>query len=286
MQTRTKIYVATATILLIGATVGLTYAMVGTGNGFVPFLWRNNSRVQWISSWNHNMWMWHQSGNMMMWTGNGQRRWMANSGSLNHNPWDLVQDIASSALSDQEKIDLAYQYSEEMVARDAYNYFFSLYNVQTFKNIAESEQKHMDAVKVLLDRYSLPTPTNYGELDSTFLTLKAEWEKWLKEALEVGLKIEILDVKDIVDTIKTTDNDDLKLVFSNIGGASYNHMRGFLQTLQANHMTTTVDYSSYLTESDINTRGSLKEKLTNTLRAEWITLPTQVNTMHMQHNDY
>lgn len=45
-------------------------------------------------------------------------------------------------------------------------------------------------------------------------------------------------------------------------------MRGFLQTLQANNMTTTVDYSAYLTESDINTRGSLKMKLVNKLQAE------------------
>ena len=211
---------------------------------------------------------------------------MGNSQNSNHNPWALVQNVASSPLSDQEKADLAYQYSEEMVARDAYNYFFSLYHVQTFQNIAQSEQQHMDAVKVLLDRYSLPTPTNYGELDSTFLTLKAEWEKWLKEALEVGLKIEMLDVKDIVDTIKTTDNDDLRIVFSNIGGASYNHMRGFLQTLQVNGMSTTIDYSSYLTESDINTRGSLKMKLVNKLQAEWVVLPSQVNAMNMQHNSH
>lgn len=34
MKNRTKIYVATAIIVLIGATAGLAYAMVGTGNGF------------------------------------------------------------------------------------------------------------------------------------------------------------------------------------------------------------------------------------------------------------
>jgi len=32
----------------------------------------------------------------------------------------------------------------------------------------------MKAVKVLLDRYSLPTPTTYGELQDEFDTLKAE----------------------------------------------------------------------------------------------------------------
>lgn len=103
-----------------------------------------------------------------------------------------------------------------MVARDAYSYFATLYNVQAFKNIANSEQQHMDAVKVLLDRYNLPVPTTYGELEATFTTLKTEGEKGLKEALEVGIKIEILDIKDIIDTIKTTDNDDIKAVLMNI----------------------------------------------------------------------
>jgi hypothetical protein len=46
-----------------------------------------------------------------------------------------------------------------MVARDAYTYFYSLYGTQTFQNIANAESEHMAAVKVLLDRYSLPTPT-------------------------------------------------------------------------------------------------------------------------------
>lgn len=192
------------------------------------------------------------------------------------NTGTLIRDIAPSSLSDQEKLDLAYQYSEEMVARDMYTYFYSLYNIETFKNIAESEQKHMDAVQVLLDRYELRAPMNYGELTDSFSSLKAEWKKGLKEALEVGLKIEMLDVKDIVDTIKTTDNDDIKVVLVNIWGASYNHMRGFAKAIQANGLTTTVDYSSHITQAEVNTGWSLKSKLTEKLTAEWVKLPTQV----------
>lgn len=189
----------------------------------------------------------------------------------------MVQNVAPSNLSDQEKLDLAYQYSEEMVARDAYAYFATLYDTQAFRNIADSEQQHMDAVKVLLDRYNLPVPTTYGELETTFAILKAEGEKGLKEALEVGIKIEILDIKDIVDTIKTTDNDDLKIVFANIGGASYNHMRGFIKALEVNGLTTTIDYSDYLSQTDLDTRGSLKAKLSDKLTSEWVTLPAQAS---------
>jgi hypothetical protein len=32
----------------------------------------------------------------------------------------------------------------------------------------------------------------------------------------VGVKIEILDIDDITKTIKSTDNDDIKIVFTNI----------------------------------------------------------------------
>ena len=85
-----------------------------------------------------------------------------------------LMSIAPSALSEQEKADLAFQYREEMVARDMYEYFHTLYQDPEFKTIADSEQQHMDSVKTLLDRYSLPLPTGYGELQTTFDALKAE----------------------------------------------------------------------------------------------------------------
>ena len=85
-----------------------------------------------------------------------------------------LSGITLSPLSEQEKLDLAYQYSEELVARDAYTYFYSLYGVDVFKNIADSEAAHMASVKTLLDRYGLPTPITYGELQDEFDTLKAE----------------------------------------------------------------------------------------------------------------
>ena len=75
----------------------------------------------------------------------------------------------------------------------------------------------MEAVEVLLDRYELDAPTGYGDLQSTYDTLIAEGKLGLKEALEVGLQIEILDIEDIDDAILNTDNDDFKIVFTNIG---------------------------------------------------------------------
>ena len=230
-----------------------------------------------------------------MWNGNGQWNWQGQWMGKNqwlkqwhsikkHSPNEMLKDIAISDLSLQETQDLYYQYNEEKVARDLYNHFYSLYGTQTFANIASSEQEHMDSVKTLLDRYLLQAPTTYGELQSTFDSLKSEWSKWLKNALEVWIKIETLDINDIVDTIKTTDNDDLKIIFTNIWGASYNHMRWFLKALNSNNFTTDIDYSKYLTQELVNSTWSLKYLLSDKLTAEWIVLPIQVNSTNMKEN--
>lgn len=134
-----------------------------------------------------------------------------------HNPADMLVGVPLQDLSEDEKNDLLYSYSEETLAYDMYMYFYELYGQQTFLNIANSESEHQAAVKALLDRYGLETPTDYGELSDEFEALKAEGEQGLKQALEVGVKIEMLDIEDIADTILSTDNDDMKIIFTNIG---------------------------------------------------------------------
>ena len=243
----------------------LTILIIGT---IIASLWLNTYAMgnwQWQSQWQDKSWSTSQT----------KHSW---------NSWYMISNIPLSELSEQEKLDLAYQYSEEMVARDAYNYFYSLYWQETFKNIAESEAEHMAAVKVLLDRYNLPTPTWYGELQDEFNTLKSEWEKGIKEALEVWLKIEMLDINDIKDTIKSTDNEDIKIVFTNIWWASYNHMRGFAKWLANNNITTNIDYSEYLSNEQVNSKWTLKYLLSENLEKEWIILPKQANSEQIKAN--
>lgn len=88
----------------------------------------------------------------------------------------------------------------------------------------------------------------------------------------------MLDIEDIIDTIKTTDNNDIKVVFTNIGGASYNHIRGFVQGLASSGLSTTIDYSKYLSAADVNTRGPLKTKLALRLESEGVKLPSQASS--------
>lgn len=280
MKTTTKLFSTFISVLLIVIITGSTYAMWNWGGQ-----WNGNGQwnrqLNWGGQWNWNG-QWNRQWN---WNGLWVRQWSWQISFLKtHSPEDMLKDIAPSVLSTQEIQDLYYQYSEEMLARDLYNHFYSVYGTQTFANIAKSEQEHMDAMKFLLDRYSLEYPSSYWELQSNYDSLKIEWDKWLKEALEVWVKIEILDINDIIDTIKSTDNDDLKIVFTNIGGASYNHMRWFLKALNNNNFTTDIDYSKYLNQEQVDSTWTLKYLLSEKLTAEWITLPDQVSSASIKAN--
>lgn len=211
----------------------------------------------------------------------------AGGNQANHswNPADLLDGVPLQALSEAEEEMLYYGYSEELLAHDMYMYFYELYGVQTFQNIANSELEHMTAVKTLLERYELEIPTDYGILTDTFDALKTQGEESLQKALEVGVKIELLDIDDIAETIRTTDNDDFKIMFTNIGGASFNHLRWFLKALDNNGLVTELDYSLYLSEDDLATKwGSLKSKMAEMLEAEGEVLPAQASSATIKEN--
>ncbi|MDD3794058.1 MAG: DUF2202 domain-containing protein [Candidatus Gracilibacteria bacterium] len=253
MKTKNILLASIATISLIGLGFNYSYAMNGNGMG--------NGQ------------------------GQGQQTGSMSLSKQQYNPSDLIVGIETQELSEAEKEMLYYGYSEESLAHDMYMYFYELYGVQVFKNISDSETEHKDAVKSLLDRYALEVPTGYGELTDEFDALKAEGSISLLKALEVGVKIEMLDIEDITETIKTTDNTDFKIIFTNIGGASYNHLRGFLSAINIAGLTTTIDYSEYLTSDEVNTKGgTLKYKMAEKLESEGVILPTQASSNSIKEN--
>lgn len=225
----------------------------------------------------------------MGWNGNGNWKWSQwwkqNQEESMHNPWDLISNIEPSDLNETERLNLLYSYAEESLAYDMYMYFYELYGVKTFYNIAQSEAEHKDAVKSLLDRYSLDLPTDYWELNDEFESLKNKWELSLKDAFEVWISIEMLDIEDIANTIKETDNDDIKAVFVNIGWASYNHLRWFVTWLTNNGYTTELNYNDYLTDEEIYDKSIVvKQKMAEKVVDEWVVLPEWFSAESIKQN--
>jgi hypothetical protein len=144
------------------------------------------------------------------------------------NPSAMLSQYPTSNLTEEEKEGLYNQYGEEKMARDVYLYAYEKYGTLVFKNIANSEQKHMDAIKVLLDRYDITPPSDYAKDTKLAQQLKAKVDEGLEQALNVGVTIEEVDIKDIAELVKQAYENqakDLVSVYTNIAGGSYNHLR-------------------------------------------------------------
>ena len=151
----------------------------------------------------------------------------------------LVSSIQTVALTDDENYWLTYMREEEKVARDVYLYLNEKWNIRIFKNIAASEQVHMDAIKALLDTYTLPDPaTGLGKGEFTHPDLQELYDDLIRqgsisklEALKVGVIIEETDIDDLNEGIATTRHNDIKTVYSNLLQGSLNHLDAFESTL-------------------------------------------------------
>ena len=152
-----------------------------------------------------------------------------------------VESLPKEALSSGETELLGFLREEEKLARDVYRALFAANGDRTFANIASAEQRHMDEVKLLLDRYGLADPaatTAPGEfrdarLAGLYTDLVARGKASLVEAFKVGATIEDLDLFDVGKALEASDNRDIDTVMQNLAKGSRNHLRAFSGRLAA-----------------------------------------------------
>lgn len=139
-------------------------------------------------------------------------------------------------LTAEEKQDLLYMREEEKLARDVYEHLYEKYELDVFKNIGNAEQKHMDKLLGLINKYGLEDPValspevgQFGDedLQTLYDDLVAKGDISLVEALVVGMTIEDVDIFDLDNAIDNTDKADVIDVYSNLNCGSRNHMRAF-----------------------------------------------------------
>lgn len=143
-------------------------------------------------------------------------------------------------LSAAEIEDLTFLREEEKLARDVYLYAYDVWGATSFSNISNSEQKHMNAVLSLLNKYDIPDSAssengvfNNAELQALYSSLTEKVDLSLADALTVGATIEDLDISDINHFLDNTSKSDLLTVYNNLNCGSQNHMRSFNSNLTA-----------------------------------------------------
>ena len=149
-------------------------------------------------------------------------------------------------LSDAEKNSLLFMREEEKLARDVYLKLLETWHLNVFSNISASEQTHMDAVLMLIEKYQLTDPVgNNGpgvfvndSLQTLYNDLVALGNSGIVEALQVGALVEEVDIVDLkyaLDNI--VDNQDIIIVYENLYKASRNHLRAFVRNLEKRGIT-------------------------------------------------
>jgi hypothetical protein len=149
-----------------------------------------------------------------------------------------------TSLTQAEIDDLKFLREEEKLARDVYLFSFNKYQVSIFDNISQSEQKHMNSVLNLMNKYGIQDSAsseigvfNNPDLQSLYTSLTTQSTISLVEALKVGATIEDLDINDIDVFIGNTTKSDLLNVYDNLTCGSKNHIRSYTSQLTSNNVT-------------------------------------------------
>ena len=148
---------------------------------------------------------------------------------------------STDTLTDREIEYITYIREEEKLARDVYLTLYESYQVSIFDNISESEQRHMDAVKRLIVKFGLEDPV---EDDATgkftnpifadlYIQLVKMGEEGYCDALQVGIRIEELDIEDIEIALNDVKARDVNRVLNNLLSGSYNHLNAFTSQYEA-----------------------------------------------------
>jgi hypothetical protein len=155
-------------------------------------------------------------------------------------------DETLGVLTDEEIGYITYIREEEKLARDVYITLYDLYPEATiFKTISESEQRHMDAIKSLIEKHGLQDPVEDDTVGNFANPVFTDLYKELVEngessncdALYVGIGIEELDIEDIEDALgdKNVTARDVIRVFNNLLNGSYNHLNAFDSRFETNN---------------------------------------------------
>jgi hypothetical protein len=172
--------------------------------------------------------------------GNGKGRWGNGGSGFDGGMESLLTGLPMEDLSNQEKKGLLHMREEEKLARDVYLTLFEEWGHRIFRNIARSENRHMNSVRIMIQKYGLSDPVlddtvgvfTDPEMQQLYNELTFQARASLQAALEVGAIIEDLDIYDLRKYLKKSDSQDVRVLFQNLEKGSRNHIRSFVRLME------------------------------------------------------
>ncbi|NOQ28017.1 MAG: DUF2202 domain-containing protein [Bacteroidales bacterium] len=149
--------------------------------------------------------------------------------------------VSAEDLSTEEISSLMFMVEQEKLAMDVYTVMFNLYGLKIFENISLSEEKHVDAISRLIEKYILDNPITdkaMGEfvnedLQEFYNNLIAIGSVSEEEALNVGVMIEESNIEKIQYYLDfVVESENIMQVYTNLINSSGNHMARFVSKLE------------------------------------------------------
>jgi len=168
----------------------------------------------------------------------GSRGWQNHQSNTNNNAtYNNTSYRSSSAVSQDIKEALSYMYDEERLAKEVYLSIYQKQPIRQLERIAtRSEEKHINAVKDLAQKYGVPTPNQrvgqyqHSHIQSLFNQLYSKGIRSKKDALEVGCIVEVTDINDLnkyINQAQRSNAQDVLQTFDFLRRGSYNHYWAF-----------------------------------------------------------
>lgn len=145
-------------------------------------------------------------------------------------------NVATGTMTDEQKAELAFMAEEELVAHDLYTAFAGLYDTPVFSRVANSESKHLEAVRNLMERYGVTDPTvnhtagvfSDDSLQKLYDELLALGQANQESALGAGRTVEKTDIEGLTAAAgSATTAPDAKAVYTRLLEASQHHLTAF-----------------------------------------------------------
>lgn len=144
-------------------------------------------------------------------------------------------------LSAEQADTLVYMREEEKMARDVYIELYDLWGDMIFRNISWSEQRHMNSLLTKLNMYGIPDPVvddsvgvfSNKELQKLYDQLLIRGAFSFEEALQVGVYVEEIDIRDLRLAIAEATDTPLIKTYENLLTGARIHLRAFVSRLRA-----------------------------------------------------
>lgn len=126
-------------------------------------------------------------------------------------------------------------WEEEKMARDVYIMMSRKYDSNIFYNIKSSEDRHMSQVESLLklNNVSIPAYRNkvgffqMAKYQNLYASLVNKGNLSYRDAVEVGIMIEEVDIHDLDELIKNAESNQEYNVLNSLRSGSINHLNAF-----------------------------------------------------------